>query len=261
MTMPLARVSWHVIKRLPPPLLAASAAAWTVLALQHASSEQPAICFGAGHAIGSGPAAVFAPDRLAALAGSWLLMLVAMMAPLLQHPLLHIWQRSLARRRLSAVALFLLGYVMIWSVAGAVLAVIAARLAGTQPAGGWAAFAGALAIALLWQISPAKQVCLNRCHRQLALAAFGRRADLDALQYGLVHGVWCVGACWALMLLPLVAGSWHLPAMAVITVVLIAERTRAPQRPHWRLPGLRLPGLRIPQWTAHIRSPAPERLP
>ena len=58
-------------------------------------------------------------------------------------------------------------------------------------------------IGLAWQCSPAKQVCLNRCHALRELAAFGRAADTDALIFGATQGVWCAGSCWAWMLLPL----------------------------------------------------------
>lgn len=39
-------------------------------------------------------------------------------------------------------------------------------------------------------MSPAKQACLNGCHHQPALAAFGVEADLDALVFGIGHALW-----------------------------------------------------------------------
>src|SRR3546814_20852665 len=52
-------------------------------------------------------------------------------------------------------------------------------------------------IALVWQFSPVKQRCLNRGHDHRPLAAFGWRAHRDALLFGSVHGIWCVGSGWA----------------------------------------------------------------
>ena len=55
-------------------------------------------------------------------------MLLAMMPPLVAPPLLHVWHRSLPRRRLRAVALFVLGYACVWLTAGALLAVASLAL-------------------------------------------------------------------------------------------------------------------------------------
>jgi predicted metal-binding membrane protein len=153
-------------------------------------------------------------------------------------PLRHVRARSLARRRPRAMALFCAGYAAVWMSAGVVLAALAlaARWAAPAPL---ACVALVLAVALLWQASPAKQWCLNRCHRRPALAAFGATADRDAVRFGLAHGAACVGTCWALMLLPLVAGAGHLAAMAAVTLFVLAERLDhpAPLAWRWRGPG------------------------
>ena len=89
----------------------------------------------------------------------------------------------------------------------------------------------------LYEVSPFKQRCLNRGHAHPELAAFGRAADVDALRFGWSHGAWCVGSCWALMLLPLLFARGHLPAMAMVTLWIVAERLERPQPPRWRLRG------------------------
>ena len=100
----------------------------------------------------------------------------------------------------------------------------------------------AILIAAFWQTSPAKQANLNQCHRKPPLAAFGLRAEVDALAYGITHGSSCVGTCWALMLLPFVAnGATHWLVMAAITLLALLERTRAPMAPQWGAAWLRLP--------------------
>jgi predicted metal-binding membrane protein len=88
-----------------------------------------------------------------------------------------------------------------------------------------------------WQVSPGKQWCLNGCHRRPALAAFFAAADRDAGRFGLAHGAACVGACWALKLLPLIAGAGHLVAMAAVTLLVFAERLDHPAPLAWRLRG------------------------
>jgi len=174
------------------------------------------------------------PPELLALA--WLLMLLAMMPPLLAQPIRHLWDRSLRRRRKRAVALFVAAYAAVWMLAGLVL--MAAAILLRALAGGAALLpssALAIAIALLWQATPAKQICLNRCHRLPRLSVFDLAADLDCLRYGLVAALWCVATCWALMLVPLLADGAHEVLMAVISVMLLAER-QTPARPaRWRL--------------------------
>ena len=55
------------------------------------------------------------------------------------------------------------------------------------------------------EVSPIKQRCLNRCHADPEISAFGVAADIDALRFGTMHGIWCAGSCWALMLCPMLA--------------------------------------------------------
>ena len=152
----------------------------------------------------------------------WLPMVAAMMLPLTLPPLTYLHVRSLARRRLRAEALFLQGYLMAWLVAGAALPLLA-----PMPAA-WAA-----GMALAWQLTPAKQRCLNGCHRLPRLAVFGWRAERDALAYGLRQGGYCVGACWALMLPTLLLEHGHLLAMAAVTLFVLAERMAPPKPPAW----------------------------
>ena len=81
---------------------------------------------------------------------------------------------------------------------------------------------------MLWQASPGKQWCLNRCHRRVQLAAFGAAADRDTFVFGPTHGGSYVGACWALMLLPLSVANLHVPVMAAVALFVAAERVERP---------------------------------
>ena len=191
----------------------------------------------------------------AAVAGSAALMVAAMMLPLIPAPLRHVYDRSFAWRRGRAMLLFVAGYAILWM--GAALALEAVALAARWAAPtSLACFVPVLAAAVLWQASPCKQWCLNRCHRRLHLAAFGAAADRDAFVFGLTHGASCVGTCWALMLLPLSISNLHMPVMATVALFVAAERVErpAPVAWQWRWPGkavrilaarLRLPSGRI----------------
>ena len=169
----------------------------------------------------------------AKLVSDWALMIAAMMAPLVVAPLQHLRDRSFARRRARATALFLLGYLIAWMAAGAGLLTLAeaARASSLAEEPG---FALAAAAAALWQASPAKQWALNRCCRRPQLAAFGAAADGGALDFGLAHGAACVGACWALMALLLFSGRGHLAGMALVALFTFAERLDDPAPIAWR---------------------------
>jgi predicted metal-binding membrane protein len=170
-----------------------------------------------------------------ALAGSWGVMLLAMMAPLLARPVDHVWAGSSRRRRGRAASLFALGYFALWLAFGAVELAVAAVAHTVAQSLDVAPFLLAAAAAFLWQASPWKQHCLNRCHSMAPLAPLGIRADADALLFGARHAAWCVGSCWAIMVLPLAAGGWHLPVMAAAAGLALAERLDKPRPCRWAL--------------------------
>ena len=228
--------------RVRNPVLLLSAAAWIGLLL---APGAPMPAHGAAMGAHGQPHSASLPMLLAtsapaALAAGWGLMLVAMMSPALIPPILHVRLSSFRRRRARATALFAAGYAAVWMAAvvillAAALAIGAIRSLAPNP---YLPAAGALLLAVVWQPSPAKQRCLNRCHAHPELAAFGLAADLGALRFGLSHGIWCAGSCWALMLLPLLLPRGHVAAMALATVLILGERLEHPRPPRWRWRGL-----------------------
>jgi predicted metal-binding membrane protein len=216
-----------------------SLVAWSVLALDWTGLILPAFCsFGTLQAV---PLSVSFELALvfnspARLASDWTLMIVAMMSPLIIAPLRHVRDRSFARRRARATLLFLAGYMAVWMAAGVGLQAVALAARWTAPAP-LACFILAAVTAMLWQVSPAKQWCLNRCHRRPHLAAFGAAADREAFEFGLTNGASCAGACWALMLLTLLPGQDHVFAMIAIALLVFAERLENPAPPEWRWRG------------------------
>ena len=177
-------------------------------------------------------------NPISSLTAGWALMLLAMMSPTLITPIHHIRERSFKRRRARSVTLFVVSYAAIWMTAGGVLIAVMLMLNLLAPQS-YLPAVGVGIIAVVWQCSPIKQRCLNRGHNHSELAAFGIAADLDALRFGMRHGVWCVGSCWALMLLPLLLPQGHFAAMAVVTYVMTSERLEQPRPLRWRL---RFPG-------------------
>ncbi|MBS1509891.1 MAG: DUF2182 domain-containing protein [Bacteroidetes bacterium] len=173
----------------------------------------------------------------------WGLMVVAMMLPKLIVSVQMIYLQSFRNLRFVCALLFVSGYLMAWMLAGIPLigVIIAANLFFPL------SYIPALivfAVAVVWQFSPLKQRCLNAGHNHPVLPAFGWNAMRSALQYGAVHGAWCIGSGWALMLFPMLLPQGHNLAMLIITFVMLSEHWEHPVFPQWRY-SLRLRLLRI----------------
>ena len=230
--------------RIATPILLLSAVTWMMLLANAGGVITVAHCPVTDSGIS--PASfqmLLAMNPPSSLTAGWVLMVIAMMSPTLIAPIQHITERSFKRRSVRSVTLFVIGYAAIWTAAGAVLlaATLLLNLIAPRsylPALGFGIFA------LVWQCSPIKQRCLNRLHNHSELAAFGIAADLDALRFGITHGIWCFGSCWALMLLPMLLFEEHLIAMAVVTFVIVSERLEQPRPLIWR-PRLRGKLMRI----------------
>lgn len=86
---------------------------------------------------------------------------------------------------------------------------------------------GALAIvaAGAYQVTPFKQACLRKCRHPLEFFVTRWRAGrAGAFAMGLEHGAYCLGCCWALMLLLFVAGVMNLAWVALIAAFVFAEK-------------------------------------
>ena len=165
------------------------------------------------------------------LAG-WLLMTVAMMLPTTV-PLVVRFRAMVARHPHPAllVSLLLAGYAAAWLAFGTlVLALLRAAEFGQARLGwlsgeAWAVLL--LATAGAFQFSPLKYACLARCRTPLGFLMshwHGRRAHAEALGTGWWHGLYCVGCCWALMLLMFAMGTLSLTAMLLLALVMAAEK-------------------------------------
>lgn len=214
-------------------------AAWVLLALGGSVSGWPAFCsadiWRAMPLSASLDLALLSNAIPKSLLG-WVLMVVAMMLPLAISPLRHVRERSFARRRTRSMLLFVAGFIAVWMAGGVVLETIAwmMRSALTSP---FAAIGLSALVALVWQVSPAKQWCLNRCHQRPPLSAFGLAADVDAFGFGVTNGGACVGAGWALMMPMLLIGQGQMPAMVAVTLFGIAESLESPSPLAWRWRG------------------------
>ena len=217
-------------RRVSIPVAIASLAAWTFLLVRAGGSALSGSCcipasLQEGFTASSWQMLLWKnpPSQMAV---GWAIMVVAMMGPLMCPCIQHLRETSLARRRFRAIALFMLGYFVVWMAAAFVLLPIALAVRLFEPTSFVPVCVGAV-LALLWQISPVKQRCLNRKHAHPSLAVFGLR-----------HGLWCFTSCWALMLLCERFPAGGIPAMGICTVWLLAEQLDRPLEPRWRLRGV-----------------------
>ena len=92
--------------------------------------------------------------------------------------------------------------------------------------------AGVLVGAGIYQFLPIKHACLNKCASPMPFF-LGNWSDRTSgvFRIGFVQGAYCVGCCWALMLVMFVTGLMNLFWMAVIGLVMILEKTVAEPKP------------------------------
>ena len=177
----------------------------------------------AGGAAGASAASGLGGVLAAVLRGlpMWSLMAAAMMLPAALPAVRHVALNSLRWRRGRAMAEFLAVYLGIWLAFGALLL---GALALVPRAGAAATFAGALALASMWQLTLPKRRALRACHLSSPLPPRGWRATRGVARFGLRNGAACVGSCWAMMLVAALAGSGRLCWMVGLTAVVYVEK-------------------------------------
>jgi len=127
---------------------------------------------------------------------------------------------------------FLAGYAVIWTAfaAGAFLGdTLVHRLVDLWPwlaVHTWLIGAVMFAIAGLFQFSPLKERCLDMCRTPLGFFMhYYHKGVGTAWQLGLRHGGFCLGCCWALMLVMFGVGVGNLAGMAALTGIMVIEKT------------------------------------
>jgi predicted metal-binding membrane protein len=177
------------------------------------------------------------PGALGFFLPMWVVMMVAMMFPS-SWPMVAVYARLQVRRRelgrpaaVGGTALFVAGYLLTWTGFGLLMWVVyqsAARLTGDalawNHAGRWLA-GGAVLVAAVYELTPAKYACLRRCRGPLSfLLGAWRDGAAGALRMGVEHGAWCVGCCWALMVALFTIGVMSVPWMVFIAALIAAEK-------------------------------------
>lgn len=78
----------------------------------------------------------------------------------------------------------------------------------------------------IYQFTPLRNACLEKCRNPFSIL-FGQWSSRpwDVFRLGMQQGAFCVGCCWALMMVMLVVGTMNLAWMALFTLVTIVEKS------------------------------------
>jgi len=167
-------------------------------------------------------------DGLVYVAG-WTVMMAAMMLPSAL-PMIGLYattQRSAGgpARKILAVALFTLVYLGVWAATGVPMYFASTWLAASNAQALRYGIAAVLVVAGIFQISPLKQMCLRHCRSPLGFFLGHWRAGWrGSLAMGWAHAMYCLGCCWALMVVLVVAGAMGLPWVLLISAAVAAEK-------------------------------------
>jgi predicted metal-binding membrane protein len=166
----------------------------------------------------------------------WIVMMVGMMTPSVAPMVLlyaALGKQQASRTAFAPPGWFLAGYLLAWTgfaLAATLLqwllewrALVTPMMAGTSRSLGGAA----LIAAGVYQWLPAKQACLTSCRSPLAFVQRhgGFRAEAGgALRLGVLHGLYCIGCCWAVMVLLFAFGVMNLGWIAGLMAFVLLEK-------------------------------------
>lgn len=197
---------------------------------------------------------VWDTGHLALLFAMWVAMMAGMMLPSAAPALL--LYAGVVRRSPDAgsaaarVYAFAGGYLLVWtlfSLAATALQRVFANALVLSPMmePRSPVFAGLLLIAAgAFQFTPYKRTCLSACRNPAEfLTRHWRRGLAGGFYMGIANGLYCLGCCWALMLLLFAGGVMNLWCIAALTVFVLLEKVTRLGAQGGRLSGVLLAGL------------------
>ena len=165
----------------------------------------------------------------------WAVMMAGMMLPSAS-PMLLLYAKVASRtagvqRPIPLVYAAAGGYLLVWAGFSAAatllqrlfsaLLLITPMMEMSSPKAGGAL----LCLAGVYQLTPWKSACLGVCRSPLAfLMQHWRAGATGAFVLGLRHGLYCLGCCWALMLLLFVGGVMNLWTIVALTLFVLVEK-------------------------------------
>lgn len=163
----------------------------------------------------------------------WAVMMTAMMLPSASPMILLAGNtpRHAGRTDERQTYLLALGYLAVWalfSVGATALQWWLARLLVITPmmeVSSRYAAAALLGVAGIYQFTPLKRTCLTTCQSPVAfLMRRWRSGAWGAFRMGVEHGTYCVGCCWALMLLLFAGGVMNLTIIVALSLFVAFEK-------------------------------------
>lgn len=219
-------MSLSVRRRPEAAVLGGVAVAWAVMGAAHWSLPNGRVVPGVPG--GAAEATTLLWSTVARAWPLWIVMSIAMMAPAALPAVRHVAVNSFRWRRHRAVATFLLVYQAAWAAFGlvALVGLTAWNLSvGSRLSTRNGPLVAALAIVVVWQLTPSKRRHLRGCQKSIPLAPRGWRAFGSCARFGAQYGARCIGSCWAVMLVMVTATAGHLWWTAALTAVVVAERS------------------------------------
>jgi predicted metal-binding membrane protein len=166
----------------------------------------------------------------------WIAMMVAIMFPTAA-PMIMMFARVHAKREERGQAfvptwIFATSYLVVWALAGVLAYGVAVAGDALADESNWvmdnaARIGGGLLIAAgIYQLSPLKYVCLNKCRSPISFILNSWRDGFGgSFRMGLEHGVYCLGCCWLLFLILFPLGMMNIAVLALITLLIFAEKS------------------------------------
>ena len=166
----------------------------------------------------------------------WWVMMVAMMMPsaspmiLLYTALIRKYQEK--KNVFSEVSFFVLGYLVAWSIFSAFATLLQSQL----ELRGWMSpmmmeatnnylIAVILIAAGVYQLTPLKTACLEKCRQPASfLASYKNTWVSSSFRIGLIHGFYCLGCCWFLMMLLFFGGIMNLYWIVGLMIFVAIEK-------------------------------------
>jgi predicted metal-binding membrane protein len=186
----------------------------------------------------------------------WTVMMVGMMLPSAAPTLL--LYGAVARRGPEAatarqrIYVLTAGYLGIWVLFSAA-ATLVQRALGTllilspmMRLENRAVSGAVLLLAGVYQLTPLKQQCLISCRSPLSfIMQHWRPGTRGAFRLGIMHGWYCLGCCWALMLLLFAGGVMNLAVIAALMILVLLEKVMPFGVYVGRITGVALIGLAV----------------
>jgi predicted metal-binding membrane protein len=187
--------------------------------------------------------------HLALLFAMWAVMMAGMMLPSAAPTLLlyaGVIRKSPEGGRARAhVYAFATGYLLVWTAFSLVATALQRLFAhwlllSPMMEAEKRGFGGTLLIvAGVYQFTPFKRTCLESCRSPAAfIAQHWKRGVAGGFRLGAAHGLYCLGCCWALMLLLFAGGVMNLWWIGALTAFVLLEKLAPLGAQGGRLSGL-----------------------